>query len=746
MMTLQPSASEGEAAFASLAEPVQRWIWKQRWPSLRDVQAQSIPKVLAGGDVIISARTAAGKTEAALLPLLTRVLDEPAAPGFQILWVSPLKALINDQYRRMESLCEDCAIALHRWHGDVSSDAKQRARSRPSGIVLITPESLEATLIRRGAEVPALFSTLKAVVIDELHAFIGRERGMQLQSILNRIEMACALPSVDRIGLSATLGDMDIAAEFLRPGAGTLVDRVHGKDEGNGVKLQLRGYDRPAIKLEDGASVPTTPADTTIHPQIVDDLFRLLRGKSNLLFAGSRQRVEAYSDALRQRCEDDRLPNEFFAHHGNLAKSEREDVEDRLREAGQPTTAVATTTLELGIDLGDVETVAQIGPGFSVSSLRQRLGRSGRRPGNPAVMRMFVIEAPTDLETHPVDRLRLDLIQAVAMVECMLDGWVEPPDEMGLHLSTLVHQTLSLILQVGGVTAGTAHKVLCDRGPFKRIDRDTYAQVLRSIAKADPPLIEMSPDGLLMLAEGGEQLTVGHEFYAVFETPLDYRVLNGSRQLGVLPLDHVVAPGQTLIFAGRRWRAKEVDDRARTISVEPTKAALPPTFGGDFGGIHNTVVRKMRELLSVTRVPAYLDEKAKAMLADAREAFVELELDRTAILPVGRGVYIFPWIGTRRLDTLALALLANNFKVAAEHHHLELEDCNPQGVSAALEEMLNGPTHSHEELAQMIAKPAIAKYDRFLSPELLGLVAMAERLDLPALPGIIAGCLRPDPV
>lgn len=743
-MTISPPSSSS-AAFDSLAEPIRRWIWKQKWPSLRDVQAKAIPAILAGGDVVISARTAAGKTEAALLPLLTRVLQGTKRPaGFNIVYVSPLKALINNQYRRLESLCEECDLALHRWHGDVSSDARQRARARPSGVLIITPESLEATLVRRGTEIPKLFGGVEAIVIDELHAFIGRERGMQLQSILTRIEIAAALTNVDRIGLSATLGDMRLAADFLRPGGGDKVELIEGVDEGNGLKLQIRGYARPVAPITADGQPDAPQERQTVHPKLTDDLYRLLRGHTNLVFAGSRQRVEAYADALRSRCESESVPNEFFAHHGNLAKAEREDVEDQLRAGALPTSVVATSTLELGIDLGDVETIAQIGPGYSVSSLRQRLGRSGRRPGNPAIMRMFVIEEDPDIRVHPVDRLRLDLIQAIAMVECMLAGWVEPPEPAGLHLSTLLHQTLALILQAGAVRAGSAYKVLCERGPFRRVDRDTYAQLLRSMARQDPPLIEMSAEGELMLAEGGETLTYGHEFYAVFETPLDYRVIHGSRTLGVLPLDHLVAKGQTLIFGGRRWRAREVDDRARVILVEPTNAALLPRFGGDYGGVHDHVVGEMRKLLADRAAPVYLDPMAKRMLADAREAYLELSLDRTAIIPVGRGLYVLPWVGTKRLDTLAVALLANDLEVASEHHRLEIENCTGQALEDVLNAMLSGPNHSPEELSQMVAKPAIAKYDRFLTPELLGQVALAERLDVAALPQIIASCLRPD--
>lgn len=748
MMTLQPLASNpSTTAFDSLAEPVRKWIWTQKWAQLRNVQSEAIPKILAGGDVIVSARTAAGKTEAAFLPLITRILKNGNGRprGFDVLYVAPLKALINDQHRRLEGLLEECGIPLHKWHGDVSSDAKQRARTRPAGVILITPESLEATLVRRGREVEGLFASLSAVVIDELHAFVGRERGMQLQSILTRIEIACRRERIDRIGLSATLGDMAMAAEFLRPGNGENVALVEGSDGGNGLKLQIRGYAKPLpTPGSDGGGAAIRPVPTIVNQAVANDLFGFLRGRTNLLFAGSRQRVEAYTDALREKCAVNGLPDEFFAHHGNLSRSEREDVETRLRDDPRPTTAIATTTLELGIDVGDVETVAQIGPGFSVSSLRQRLGRSGRRPGMPAVFRMFVVEPGLEASDHPTDRLRLDLVQGIAMVEAMLKGSCEPPDENGLHLSTLVHQTLALVLQSGSLRPGVAYRVLCEAGPFQKVSRDMYALLLRSMASSEHRLIEMSSDGELMLGEGGEALSAGHEFYAVFETPVDYRILHGSHTLGVLPMDHMVAEGQTIIFAGRRWLVSTVDDKARVILVQPTKSALLPTFGGNGGAIHDLVVEEMRQLLIGTDVPVYLNEMARLMLDDARSAFLELGLDRYGIVTVGRGVYVYPWSGSKRLGTLSVALLAQKFTVGAQHHHLEIENCTPEAIEAVLRALAHAPTHSAEELASRVAKPEVAKFDRFLSQGLLNQVTIAERLDVAALPGVAQRCLTPD--
>ncbi|MBN8998005.1 MAG: DEAD/DEAH box helicase [Rhizobiales bacterium] len=736
------------SAFERLGHPVRRWIWQQKWSSLRDVQEKAIPVVLAGGDVVISARTAAGKTEAAFLPLLSRITTSGrSADGFGILYVSPLKALINDQHRRLESLCEGCDVALHKWHGDVNEEAKARARKRPSGIVLITPESLEALLVRRGGEARGLFGRLDAVVIDELHAFIGTERGMQLLSILSRIEVAAGRDRIDRIGLSATLGDMRLAAEALRPGAGDAVTVIEGKDEGNGLRLQIRGYLLPVPPAEiegEPTEEGTAPVDTfegnDVPDALANDLFRLLRGRSNLLFAGSRARVEIYADCLRRMSEASRLPNEFFPHHGNLAKAIREDVEQRLRDDPRPTTAVATTTLELGIDIGDVETVAQIGPGFSVASLRQRLGRSGRRPGKPAVLRIFVMEPAATKGQHPIDGLHVDLVQSIAMVECLRAGWCEPPTPTGLHLSTLIHQVLALILQTGGVRAAVAWKLLCERGPFRAVDKLLFGDLLRSMATGR--LIEQSPEGLLMIGEAGETLTESYEFYPVFMTEQEYRLLHDGRLLGTYPLSMPIARDETLIFGGRRWQVMDVDDHARVIVVRPTRAGKPPYFTSGGAGIHDHIVSRMREILAGSEAYPYLDDQATLFLENARSAFRHMELARRSIVPFGSGVLIFPWVGTRKLRTLMLALQARDFKATQMRHVIEVAECSVAGIVHHLEAVAAAPVDGGA-LARRLAQPQLAKFDAFLSAELMSRVTEVERLDLPALNEVALAVLEP---
>ncbi|QGM48062.1 DEAD/DEAH box helicase [Methylocystis heyeri] len=725
-----------------LAEPIRRWMFDQNWSHLREVQEKAIPKILAGGDVVISARTAAGKTEAAMLPLLTRLLARraEAVDGFGVVYVSPLKALINDQYRRLESLCRTCEVAVHRWHGDVSAGDKKRARDRPSGILLITPESLEATLVRRGHEVVPLFGLVEAFIIDELHAFIGTERGIQLQSILSRLEIATGKQRIDRVGLSATLGDMRLAAAALRPGEASSVEIVEGRDAGSALKVQIRGYEIPQQEAQTALFVGSNAADDveetpSLAPKpVVDDLLRLLRGRVNLLFAGSRANVEIYADALRAESERLGFPNEFFPHHGSLSKPEREAVETRLRDDPRPTTAVATTTLELGIDIGDVETVAQIGPGTSVASLRQRLGRSGRRPGKPAILRIFVLEDEAPRGGHPLDRLRLGLIQSIAMIEALRTGWCEPPAPQGLHLSTLIHQILALILQTGGISASATYRLLCERGAFRTVDKALFADLLRALAAPERRLIEQSPDKLLMIGAGGERLTESHEFYTVFVTEQDFRVVHDGRSLGVYPASSPLTPGQSLIFGGRRWRILEIDVPAKVILVKPNPSGRPPKFGSEWTGLHDHIVSLMYELLLSDKVPHYLDAEAKRLLSEARDAAREFSLDTRSIVQVGEGSLLLPWVGTKKLCSLALALNAREVDASTLGHAIELPKINVDAARVLLERAAQEDAPAARVLAARVAKPARAKFDAYLPPDLMQLVTVVERLDIPSIP------------
>ena len=279
--------STPSTAFFQLDPRIQRYIWAEGWESLRDAQELAIPLILsADKDVIVAAATAAGKTEAAFLPALSHLLRNDSVTGL-IVYVSPLKALINDQFGRLDKLCEDLSVPVWPWHGDISASIKARFLREPKGVLLITPESIEALLCNRGTSIGVMFSGTAYFVIDELHAFIGSERGKQLQSLMHRIERALGR-SVPRIGLSATLGDMQLAAEFLRPGNPAGVAMVVSGAEGVELKILVKGYEEPlVVKVDDEEDEPEpiTPAQVGMH------LFKVLRGSNNHMAGASAIRV-----------------------------------------------------------------------------------------------------------------------------------------------------------------------------------------------------------------------------------------------------------------------------------------------------------------------------------------------------------------------------------------------------------------------------------------------------------------------
>ena len=377
-----------------------KWIRQRGWQDLHPVQKNAIIPILnSSDDIIISASTASGKTEAALLPALTSIAKENK-PGIRILCISPLKALINDQTRRLKDLTESLKITVTPWHGDSATNNKKKLFDNPQGILLITPESLESLLMNHNAFVKEAFKNTDFVIIDEFHAFMGTQRGYQLQSQLHRIENSVARV-IRRIAISATFSNLSSVTEYLRPNNHTIkCDLIKDDSVGKSrLAVQVRGYIIDNDDVEKGINEvkrltkdeETIKTSDTRYREIAGDIFRLLRGTTNLVFTNSRAATEVIANDLHELCDKNHVPQEFFPHHGSLSKDMRESLEARLQEGRLPTTAICTATLELGIDISNVASIGQISPPLSVASLRQRLGRSGRRDGL-AVLRLFIPE------------------------------------------------------------------------------------------------------------------------------------------------------------------------------------------------------------------------------------------------------------------------------------------------------------------------------------------------------------------
>lgn len=730
------------AAFDALHEKVRRWIWQQQWEGLREVQERSIPILLAGKrDLVIMAATAGGKTEAAFLPIVSRLAsdDATAGLGFQAIYVSPMKALINDQFGRMESLCADLGIEVTKWHGDVSAGVKARARKNPSGIVLITPESLEALLVRRGKEVARLFRGLLYVVIDEMHVFLDDPRGKQLQSVLHRIDLAAGVLPV-RVGLSATLADEKAACVFLRPLDPSRVEVIPPGPGSPPIKLQLRGYVRPdgfrrARKNpeDENEKVQSDPADAAIARH----LFETHRGHRSLIFAGARGKVETVTVGLSEMSEALGVPNEFFAHHGNLSREHREHAESRMKDKSLPASIVCTTTLELGIDVGDIDAVGQLGPGYTVSGMRQRLGRSGRRPGQAAVMRVYIKEMELHDTPHPLDALRAQTVQAIAMLNLMLQKWNEPPELGRLHLSTLLHQIMALIGQRGGTTASEAWGILVRSGIFENVNAALFKQLLNRMAEEDVGLIEQAPDGTLLPGPAGEHLLESRDIFAVFLTTEEYKVIaEGGRAIGQVPGDNPFMPGEMLMLAGRRWRIVEVDTQRRELSVRPARGGTPPLFGGDARLPADGVVQEMRRVWEDLSIPTYLDATAKQLLMEARTAYDRLGLRSASIARHDGHLLIFPWVGEKKQQALIMALTLAELEPAAMGVAVSIDAGKQQLLVSTLTKLAGAPPPDATTLARLVKNKEVEKFDPFLGEDLLAVAWAKDRLNTSFLPAL----------
>lgn len=720
---------------ADLHPLIAAWCWRQGWTSLRPIQAEALEKLGADPakplrDAVISATTAGGKTEAAFLPLLSRVAAshnvydaDTRTGGFDILYIAPIKALINDQKGRLEGMGRDAGIEVVPWHGDAPAGAKARAMKRPTGCLLITPESLESMLMRKSRDIPRLFGKLTAIVIDELHAFIDDPRGRQLQSVLHRIDTITGRKPA-RLGLSATLADMKLAADFLRPGsmANGAGDTflIQTKSDGRELLLGVKATVDGDQKLREPSAIDL----------VCQDIFLRMRGRRNLLFASSRGLVELLADTLSQACQAEGLPDEFAAHHGSLSKSHRADVEQRMRDATLPLTIACTSTLEMGLDIGSIATVGQVGPPSSVSGMRQRLGRSGRRDDCPAIMRLWVPLPQLKLGSHPLDHLRLPLIRAIAMCNLMLRGWTEPPRPGAIDLSTLLHQVLALIVERHGITAGKAFGILCKEGPFKEIPQPMFAELLRSMGRAK--LIEQAPDGDLLLGSKGEELTADRSFFAVFKTPLDWTIINDSKVIGTIPAEEqLMAPGLGIVLAGRRWKVEQVDDLKRDVYVVPSRKGKPPRFAGEAGVIHPEIAREMRRILESEHVPAFLDPTAAAELAAARETFRELDQSPIQLLHWNGATTILHWDGTIEANTLALRLVSEaHLSLQASQHAIEIDGVTTHEVRRELNRIAAGEAlNSCERIARSASDLVRNKFDGFISLDLLAQAYAVTRLD-----------------
>ncbi len=613
-----------------LAPFIKEYVFSQGWTGLREVQNQAVRVIFDTNDnLILSCGTSSGKTEAAFFPILTKI-EKETQPGVSVLYIAPLKALINDQFERITYLCKKAGIKVYHRHGDVSSKNKEDFIDNPSGILQITPESLEGLLIGRSTSTVKIFKNLKYVVIDELHALLGTDRGSQVLCQISRI-MKKAEVNPRIIGLSATMGNTDAACKMLSD----CNKRNTSCPKFDGERLEV------SLLYEYFENIGAR--DEFIYDSV--------KKKNSLVFSNSREETEKITAALREISLKRHDNGDIFIHHGNISASLRHDAEKALKTPSRHTVVCATSTLELGIDIGRLERVVSLGTPNTVSSFLQRLGRSGRRGNVPEMLSAFTYESEKD-NADRFEILPFELLQGIAIVELYRrERFVESARKKKYPFSLLAHQTLSVLASSGeGLLLPELARTLLTLEPFSDISSDDYKLLLSHLyAKG---YIERTDDGKVIAGLSAEKLLSSFKFYAVFKEETNYTVKDeDGKEIGEIP--EAVSPGGKFSLAGRVWVCERLDSEQRIIYARAAKGKLSSFWRGSLTGIDDKIANYVKVILSEDEIYPYLGKNAIRVLTSARKYAKENKLLEYPMHKIDDELYvILPWFGSSAMNTL----------------------------------------------------------------------------------------------
>ena len=647
--------TEADRIFSRFPDFIKEFIYRNNWTELRDIQLDAARVIFdTDSNLLLSSSTASGKTEAAFFPIISEIIAHPeCSESISVLYVAPLKSLINDQFSRLDELLDMTGIPVTHWHGDVGASHKTKLLKHPEGILQITPESLESMLMNRVNDIPRLFKNLRFVVIDEIHSLIGTDRGNQVICHLSRVARLIG-HNPRRVGLSATIGDVDLASEWL--GAGSGRDTVAPIPPKTPLKWRL-GLEHFYIQNSNEIQSPllsTAPQEERGGRARLDPgyefLYDALDGKKALVFSNSREQTEYVTATLRQICKARREKDVFYIHHGNLSASLREDAERTMKDdTVRQAITCATVTLELGIDIGRLDRVAQIGAPTTVSGFLQRLGRSGRRGTPPEMVMVYREEIP--LPNAPLPHLiPWELLRGIGIIDLYSnERFIEPPRIKKMPLSLAFHQTLSVLFSAGELSAKALAERILSFPPLSPLGKDTYRALLVSMINNE--FIEMTETKGLIVGLKGERLLNSFKFYAVFNDSEDYTVRCDGEEIGTITTPPPV--GDRFALAGKVWEVMELDLPSKLIYVKHVDGKMEISWPGDSGEIHTKLLLAMRDVLFNGKEYPFLGENAKERLAHARRVAKNARMDTNMVVFLGGQSYVlFPWLGTRSFRTM----------------------------------------------------------------------------------------------
>ncbi|TGE31558.1 DEAD/DEAH box helicase [Desulfosporosinus sp. Sb-LF] len=692
--------------FKLLSKKMQQRIWAMKWEYFTPVQDQTIPLIMqTDSDIIVSANTASGKTEAAFLPIITKIEDR-AQKELKALYISPLKALINNQFDRIERLCQHCEINIYRWHGDVGQSHKNKLLKSPSGILQITPESLESLFINKTGYLKPLFQGIEFIVIDEIHSFLDSQRGTQLRSLLSRMETYTRVrPRI--IGLSATIRNFTLVKQWVNYHRPEEVKVVEASDEGKELQYSLLHF--PAGK------------EGKIPLGLFEDLREVTREYQSLIFCNSRGTVEETTVTLNRLAEKEGIQEGYFAHHSSIDKAEREYVEKRLATSRTPQSIVCTSSLELGIDIGALDLVCQLDTTFTVSSLKQRMGRSGRRQEDAQILQMYTTSEDS-------------LVQSIAVMKLLLEGWIEPAAGYPVPYDIAFHQIISLCQEYNGMTWSQLLHILEKNAAFYKLSKQDMVNLINHMVMTE--MLEIVPGhNEYIVGLEGERLLRGKDFYSVFMVALYYEVYCGMRKIGQLDKGVRFDIGENVILAGKLWTIKDMDTKKNKIFVQAAVNAKKPKYLSDPGKIDRKIAETMVNVLCSEEQFQYLDAKATECLSSTRRKYSMYHVSANQrIAWEEREVLVFePFAGTVICNTLIWLLRAvSGLDIKRRPSQIERIVLPKDVVFSDLIDRIRNRVWEEADLVLFIRENEwlVTRYSPYLTDELQQKMHLKSELDL----------------
>jgi ATP-dependent Lhr-like helicase len=724
--------------FYRLAPFIQDFIYQNKWEELRGNQVAACEVIFDSDDnLLLSSGTATGKTEAAFLPVLTELYNKPSS-SVGVLYISPLKALINDQFKRLEQLLIDSNIPVCKWHGDASLTKKNKLMKNPEGILQITPESLESLITSKRGACLSMFSDLRFVIIDEVHHFMRDVRGIQLLCVLERLKQLTGV-NPRRIGLSATLGDVSLAQNWLNTGTGRSCAAPITDEGKKRIALHVERFvnyaeERDLVERDDSGNVIKVNSGNMGDREHFEYLFKHTLDKKTIIFTNSREETEFIIANLREIALRNKAPDVYRVHHGNVSALIRESTEDEMKSADEKIVTGATVTLELGIDIGSLDQAVQVGAPLNVSSFAQRLGRCGRRGQIPQLLFTFVesIRINSDDTLGPIN---WEFIRTIAIIELYIkDHFMEPIPPLDHAYNLLYHQTMCCLKSNGEMSSAGLAQAILSLGSFRKISKEDYKLLLTHLINIDQ--LQRTEHGGLIIGREGEKVVNSHKFLTVFLAPEYLLVKDENRTIGTV--DKVYPVGVRFALAGMTWETVDVNVKSKVIFVKRVPGISVVDWNVDFNAeLHTVLVKKIRSVLKSNEAYPYLSERCKERLAEIQYISRNSGILDQLVTPLSDQKYaVFPWVGTRQLITLNYALRQRKIKSKLPWITCIYLEVNFHGTKEELEEIIRDILRSDLNLYDLPLPDKVqidGKYNEFIPLPLLRKQFIEDYLDFEGL-------------